>query len=88
MSVTKSGLDSALLGNVCEIQFVRKRPIAGKPATRRMLCTKSHQLLNSVNGKTSLNYKAPKGAKQFNESTSNVLLVWDIMMQNYRKYCN
>lgn len=84
MIVQRATLDSILLNNVCDIRFVRRRPVAGKPPTRRMWCTKSYSLLNSLNGKVSLNYKPPSGPKQVNESLKNVLVVWDIFMQNYR----
>jgi hypothetical protein len=49
-----------------------------------MLCTKSYNLLNSTNGRVVLNYKPPRGGKQFNESELNACVVWDILMQNYR----
>lgn len=84
MKINLNSLDTKLSQNVCEVVFIRKRPVAGSPATRRMWCTKSHELLNSVNGRTSLNYRPPKGSKRFVESTNNVLIVWDIFMQDYR----
>lgn len=84
MIVQRAALDSILLNHVCDIRFVRRRPVAGKPATRRMWCTKSYNLLNSVNGKVSLNYRPPTHPKQVNESLKNVLVVWDIFMQDYR----
>jgi hypothetical protein len=84
MIIQRSALDSILLKNVCEIRFVRRRPRAGDGPTRRMLCTKSYELLNSVNGRTTLNYAPPRGPKKINEAVENVLVVWDILMQGYR----
>jgi hypothetical protein len=84
MIIQRAALDSLLLNNVCEIRFVRRRPRAGDGPTRRMLCTKSFDLLNSVNGRTTLNYAPPKGPAKINEAAENVLVVWDILMQSYR----
>lgn len=84
MIIQRSALDSILLKNVCEIRFVRRRPRVGDGPTRRMLCTKSYELLNSVNGRTTLNYAPLRGPKKINEAAENVLVVWDILMQDYR----
>jgi hypothetical protein len=84
MIVQRESLDSILLNNVCEIRFARRRPVLGKSQTRRMWCTKSFSLLNSMNGRVSLNYKAPTHPKQVNEALKNVLVIWDILMQDYR----
>lgn len=84
MAVSVSTLESLLLNNVLDLRFARRIPVPGKPATRRMLCTKSFELLNSTNGKIVLNYKAPKHGKQFNERAKNACIVWDILMQDYR----
>ena len=77
-------LKSLLLNNVLDLRFTRRQPVRGKPATRRMLCTKSYELLDSVNGRVVLNYRPPKNEKQFNEAKNNAVVVWDIIMQNYR----
>lgn len=84
MKVQRSTLDSILLRNVCEVRFTRKIPVKDKPSTRRMWCTKSYNLLNSTNGKVSLNYRAPTKSKIINEEVNNILVVWDIFMQDYR----
>jgi hypothetical protein len=72
------------LNNVLDIRFIRRIPVPNKPATRRMLCTKSYDLLNSTNGRIVLNYRPPKTGKQFNESLKDACVVWDILMQDYR----
>lgn len=84
MIVARQTLESLLLSNVLDLRFKRRIPKAGSSATRRMICTKSANLLQSVNGKIVLNYAAPKTAKQFNEAASNALVVWDVLMQDYR----
>lgn len=84
MKVQRQTLDNILLSNVCEIRFLRKIPVAGKALTRRMWCTKSYDLLTSTNGKVSLNYRAPTKPKKVNESADNILVVWDVFMQDYR----
>ena len=84
MIVQRATLDSKLLNNVCEIRFVRGTPKPGFPPTRRMLCTKSYSLLNSTNGRITLNYRPPRNPKQINEAADNIIVVWDIIMQNYR----
>ncbi len=84
MKINLPPLQSLLLTNVADVRFLRKRPKPGQPATRRMLCTNSGELLNSIDGKVALNYRPPKGRKRFNEQRSNVCTTWDIMMQDYR----
>ena len=84
--IGKADLDGLLNRNVCEIMFIRRRPerAPGRPITRRMLCTNSSTLLNSENGKRSLNFRSPGGPKQISEMLHNVVVVWDIFMQDYR----
>lgn len=82
--ISREALEQKLLNNVVDLRFVRRIPIPGRPPTRRMLCTKSSSLLNSTNGRMSLNYKPPLGSKQFNETKQNALIVWDIFMQSFR----
>ncbi len=84
MVVQRSTLDSILLANVCDVRFVRKIPINGRPPTRRMLCTKSYSLLNSTNGRITLNYRPPTNPPQVNEAKDNIITVWDILIQDYR----
>jgi len=84
MRVSRATLDPLLLSNVCEIRFVRRDPRPGDLPTRRMLCTKDLSILTSVNGRTTLHYRPPKGPMQINEAMQNICVVWDIMMQDYR----
>ena len=84
MAVSVQTLNNLLLRNVLDIRFLRREPVPNKPLTRRILCTKSYDLLNSTNGRVVLNYRPPKNNKQFNESQTNACVVWDILMQDYR----
>ena len=84
MRVSLPNLKSKLQSNVCEIIFEKRRPKPGDSSSRRMLCTLDESLLNSVNGRTTLNYKPPSGAPKHNPETRNLLPVWDIMMQSWR----
>jgi len=84
MIVPQQTLETLLLSNVLDLRFTRRIPVARKPATRRMICTKSFELLNSTNGKIVLNYTPPKSGKQLNEAITNTCVVWDLLMQNYR----
>lgn len=82
--MTASELNSLLVSNVLEIKFARRRPVNGKPGTRRMLCTLSETILNSVNGRTVLNYIPPGKGIAYNPLSKNLSMAWDIMMQSFR----
>jgi hypothetical protein len=41
-------------------------------------------ILTSINGRTTLNYRPPRGGMQVNEAMQNICVVWDIFMQDYR----
>jgi len=84
MKTTLSGLKTLLAENVCEVVFSRRRPRPNRPLTRRMLCTLDANILNSVNGRLSLNYRPPAGPAPYNPESKNLLLVWDIFMQDWR----
>ena len=49
-----------------------------------MLCTLDSSILNSVNGRTSLNFKPTSNPPKYNPESKNLLLVWDIFMQDWR----
>lgn len=82
--MTRTELENKLLTNVIDLRFVRRRPVAGKAPTRRILCTKSGDLLNSVNGRIALNYRAPSSPPDYDVKGKNLVTVWDIFMQDYR----
>jgi hypothetical protein len=84
MKIDRTRLDNILRNNVCDIRFVRRNPKKGMAGTRRMLCTKCLDLLNSTNGRISLNYRPPSHSPLINEAAENLLIVWDVFMQDFR----
>ena len=84
MITSLANLKAILLDKVCEVKFARRDPKPGRPATRRMLCTNNAQLLNSVEGRTVLNYVPPRQAPKYNPNQQNLIITWDILMQDYR----
>lgn len=88
----RTELQGLLKNNICDIFFLRRRPerAPGRPEFRQMLCTNSAEILKSYNGETVLNFRQC-GPKQINEAVHNVVVTWDIMMQDYRnvsmEYC-
>jgi hypothetical protein len=84
MRVSLSALESVLQNNVAEIRFTRRTPKPGKPPHRRMLCTNSGVLLNSREGLSVLGYTPPTQAPEYNPSTKNLIITWDVFMQSYR----
>ena len=84
MKASLPTLKSLLLNNVAEIKFLRRRPKAGAAATRRMLCTNSLSLLNSTEGRLALNYRRAIHMPKFDPNAKNIIITWDIFMQNYR----
>ena len=49
-----------------------------------MLCTNSGQLLNSTKGRAVLNYTPPKQPLKYNPDMKNLVITWDVFMQDYR----
>lgn len=84
MKTTLANLKSLLRENVCEIAFVRRRPRANRSPVRRMLCTLDENILNSTNGRLSLNYSPSSNILPYNAESKNLLPVWDIFMQDWR----
>lgn len=84
MKVSRDQLKTILLNNVCEIRFIRRRPLINYPPTRRMMATLSYTLLNSTNGRLTLNFRPTIRPPRFNPAQKNLLTVWDIFMQDYR----
>lgn len=84
MKTTLSALRDLLRKNVCEIVFIRRRPRQGRPVFRRMLCTLDTELLNSTNGRLSLNFRPSSNVLPYNAEAKNLLPVWDIFMQDWR----
>lgn len=77
MSLNPATIDSMLLSNVVDLTFVKK-----DGSTRRMMCTKSYELLSSFEGRSFLKYQEPKGGSR--NLPENLLVVWDIDEQGFR----
>lgn len=77
-------LYQTLLNNVAEVRFVRRRQLPGLGPVRRMLCTNNSNLLTSPNGRIVLNYKTPAQSLKYNPAQKNLIITWDILMQDFR----
>jgi hypothetical protein len=84
MLITQSSLNAILRNNVCEIKFLRKRPKLGRSPFRRMLCTNSNTLLLGIDGRLTLNYEPARTGPKYNHAEKNVVVAWDILMQDFR----
>jgi hypothetical protein len=85
--MAKIGLQSlkqVLQKNVAEIRFTLRRSNLSGQRVRNMLCTLDDSILNSINGRTTLNFRPPKQNPPYNPAAKNLLLVWDIFMQDWR----
>jgi hypothetical protein len=49
-----------------------------------MLCTNSNSLLVGIDGRLTLNYAPPKTGPRYNHVEKNVIVAWDILMQDFR----
>jgi len=84
MKLSRASLLGELNNNICEIRFMRRTPKPNAPQTRRMLCCNNLNILNSINGRTVLNFKPRSGAPRYNTANENTIITWDIFMQNWR----
>jgi hypothetical protein len=56
----------------------------GRPPFRRMVCTNANALLLSVDGRLTLNYAPAKAMPRYNVNEKNVIVAWDVLMQDFR----
>ena len=80
--------------NVCEIVYVRRRPERApappRPMIRRMICAIAgintyNPILVDQKGMDVLGFRYPNGrGKKIDENEHNIVVVWDIIMQDYR----
>lgn len=84
MRVSLASLTLLQQSNVVEIKFSRRRLKPGFPSTRRMICTGSLPLLTSPEGRIALNFKSSFNRPNFNPTIKNLLITWDVLMQDYR----
>lgn len=85
MRVSTEQLRLLLLQNVVELKFNRRRPKPGAPSFRRMLATNNFGLLNSIQGRTALNYRPPTQSLDYLPNLKGLVVVWDIFMQDFRQ---
>ena len=84
MQVALPTLSRLLNENVIELKFIRRRVKPGANPTRRMLCTNSAVILNSREGREALHFKPSSKPLRYNPTSRNLIVVWDIFMQDYR----
>lgn len=71
-------LNTILLSNVVDLSFIKR-----DGSTRKMMCTKSYDLLSSFEGMTYLKYQEPRGNPQ--KIAPDQVVVWDIDSYGFRK---
>ena len=64
---------------------MRRIAIANRSPRRRCLCTTSDALLNSQEGRITLNFSPARGILPYNPEKLGLLVVWDIFLQDYRQ---
>ena len=84
VNLSSSGLSQLLQSNVVELKFTRRHPVAKRPATRRMLASLCSPILDSEPGRTILNFKPPTRNPSYNANNYNLIVVFDIFMQDWR----
>ena len=86
MKLSTNGLRTLLASHVVELRFRRRRLKIGWSVDRRMLCTNSGKLLNSIPGKIALGFKPPKGVGlRYNPSAKNLVVAYDLLWQDFRQ---
>jgi hypothetical protein len=84
MRLGRTALAQLLMTNVVELRFKRRIEKAGYGDYRRMLCTNDRLLLMSQLGRNILNFEQATQPPKFNPAQKNLIIAWDIFMQNYR----
>lgn len=89
MRLGRTALAILLQTNVAELRFRRRTEKPGFQDYRRMLCTNDKRLLLSTPGKEVLNFVPPNGHLKYDPSAKNLVVSWDIFLQNFRMInCN
>ncbi|MEY5134971.1 MAG: hypothetical protein RL709_672 [Pseudomonadota bacterium] len=84
MRLGRTALWTLLANNAAELRFRRRINKPGFKDYRRMLCTIDKRLLLSAPGKQILNYTVPNGSLRYDPAAKNLVVCWDIFMQNWR----
>ncbi len=89
MRLGRTALAILLQTNVAELRFRRRIEKPSFNDYRRMLCTNDKTLLLSTPGKRILNFVPPTGSLKYDPAAKNLIVVWDIFLQNFRMInCN
>jgi hypothetical protein len=84
MQLGRTSLAIMLQTNAAELRFRRRIEKPGFKDYRRMLCTNDRKLLLSAPGKRILNYAVPTSSLKYDPASKNLIVAWDIFLQNYR----
>ncbi len=84
MRIGRTALWMLLATNAAELRFHRRIEKPGFKDYRRMLCTNDQKLLLSAPGKKVLNYVPSRGNLKYSPAAKNLIVVWDIFLQNWR----
>jgi hypothetical protein len=84
MRIGRTALWMLLATNAAELRFRRRIDKPGFKDYRRMLCTNDQKLLLSAPGKKILNYVPTSGHLKYSPAAKNLIVVWDIFLQNWR----
>jgi hypothetical protein len=84
MRLGRTALWMLLQSSAAELRFRRRINKPGFIDYRRMLCTNDQRLLLSDPGKKVLNYVPPTSSLKYDPSAKNLVVAWDIFMQNFR----
>lgn len=89
MRLGRIALWTLLTTNAAELRFKRRINKPGFKDYRRMLCTNDQRLLQSAPGKRIFHYTSPIGTLKYDPSAKNLIVTFDIFMQNWRMInCN
>lgn len=84
MKTDIASLRALLDYNVVELKYVRRRPRAGSPPTRRMLCTNSQEFLMSMLGASVFHYTPPTRPPKYNAAAHTLVVTYDLFKQDFR----
>lgn len=88
MELSYQGLKKLLQNHIVELTFVRRNPKLGWPNNRRMLCTTSRLLLDSLAGRVAFNFKPPTNPPPYIAEDYELIVAWDLMWQDFRAIPN